>query len=109
MAPDGDFDGDRLRQLQDMDRLAETLAERDAGELFAADLEEAEALADVDPRYRGLAEGLRAASLGERMAAIQRFFESFDPVELSRLDLPPHLGQLRFIYLSSHPDWPSGD
>lgn len=108
MGSDGDFDGERLHQLQGMDRLADALADRDAGELFSADLEEAEALAEADPRYHRLVEGLRAPSLGDRLAAIQRFFESFDPVELSRLDLPPHLGQLRFIYLSSHPDWPSG-
>lgn len=66
------------------------------------------ALARTDARYRSLVEGLRAPSLGRRMAAIQDFFESFDPGELSRLELPPNLSQLRFIYLSSHPDWPSG-
>lgn len=104
-----EFDSDRLEQLQRMERLSETLSDRDAGDLFSADLEEASALAEADERYRPLVEGLRSDSLGERLRAIDRFFESFDPVELSHLDLPQNLSQLRFIYLRSHPDWPSGE
>ena len=96
-----DRDEQRLDRLADMEPLAETLADRDGGELFATDLQEAQRLAAVDPRFETLAAGLSAPSLGERMRAIDRFFASMPPAELATLALPPHLAQLRQIYLTS--------
>ncbi len=91
----------RLDHLTSLEKLSETLADRDGGELFQRDLEEARRLAQQDARFAVLAEGLAAESLGERMAAVNRFFDSIAPTELAALQLPTHLGQLRQIYLSS--------
>jgi len=104
---EADQDDRRLGSILRLDRLSDTLADRPAGELFAADLEEARRLASQDPRFEELVEGLQAETLGERMAAVNDFFDRVPDVELTAMDLPPHLGQLRFIYLSSRPgdDW----
>ena len=91
----------RLDHLAGLEKLSETLADRDGGELFQRDLEEARALAQQDPRFVVLAEGLAASSLGERMAAVNRFFDGIEPTEIATLQLPTHLAQLRQIYLSS--------
>jgi hypothetical protein len=77
-----------------------------AGEYFAADLEEARALAEHEPRFERLVEGLQAATMGERVAAITACFDQFSTAEIANLTLPPHLSQLREIYLSSRSDWP---
>lgn len=98
---DTEPDGQRVDSVLRLDRLSDTLADRPAGELFSADLEEARRLAERDPRFEELVEGLQAETLGERMAAVNDFFERVPDVELSAMDLPPHLSQLRFIYLSS--------
>jgi len=93
----------------DDSRPDEDLAELEdlpAGEYFAADLEEARALAQHDPRFLHLVEGLQAATMGERVAAISACFNQFNAAEIANLPLPPHLSQLRQIYLSSRPDWP---
>lgn len=82
-------------------RLTETLRDRPAGDWFRADLEEARALAQRDPRFESLAAGLEAQTLGERLDAINSFFGRFAAVELATLTLPPNLSQLRSIYLSS--------
>lgn len=92
----------RLGALQKMDRLADTLRDRPAGDWFRADLEEARAMAEHDPRFEELAAGLEADTLGGRLAAIDAFFDRIPNVELAGLTLPPNLSQLRFIYLSSH-------
>lgn len=102
------IDAERLDHLLGLERLSDTLADRPGGELFQADLEEARALAGTDPRFEQLVEGLEAETLGERLGAVTEFFDRFPARELASLDLPPHLSQLRFIYLSAHPDWPSG-
>lgn len=91
----------RLESLQRMEKLSDTLRDRPAGELFVADLEEARAMAPHDPRFESLVQGLEAQSLGERLDAINRFFDQLPPEELAALTLPPNLGQLRSIYLSS--------
>ncbi|HJO04045.1 MAG TPA: hypothetical protein QGG47_08720 [Acidobacteriota bacterium] len=91
----------RLAHLTDLEKLSETLSDRNGGELFKNELEEARLLADTDARFTGLVEGLSASSLGERLGAINRFFDDFGTVELAALELPVHLGQLRAIYLSS--------
>jgi len=91
----------RLDHLAGLEKLSETLADRDGGKLFQRDLEEARMLAQQDPRFVTLAEELAAASLGERMAAVNRFFGSIAPDELAALQLPTNLAQLRQIYLSS--------
>ncbi len=91
----------RLAHLGDMEKLSETLSDRDGGELFKKDLEEARLLAERDARFQVLVEGLSATSLGERLGAVNRFFDGFGRVELAALELPTHLGQLRAIYLSS--------
>lgn len=91
----------RLARLADMENLADSLADRDGGELFQNDLEEARALAATDPRFQELVAGLEAPGLGERLAAVNRFFKSFGPVELASMQLPMHLAQLRSIYLDS--------
>lgn len=96
-------DDRRLDSLLRLDRLSDTLADRPGGELFAADLEEARRLARSDPRFEELVDGLEAETLGERMAAVNDFFDRVPDVELAAMDLPPHLSQLRFIYLSSRP------
>ena len=98
-----DLDLDRLQAIQRMESLGETLSDRPAGDLFRADLEEARALAQHDKRFRNLARGLEAETLGERLQAINAFFDQIPPIELATLTLPPHLSQLRFIYLSSRP------
>ena len=77
-----------------------------AGAYFAADLDEARALARHEPRFERLVEGLQAATMGERMAAITACFDQFSTAEIANLTLPPNLSQLRQIYLSSRPDWP---
>lgn len=92
---------DKLARLASLEKLSETLSDRDAGSLFQADLEEARALAREDRRFRPLARGLESPNLGERLAAVNRFFKGFDPTELAALELPMHLSQLRAIYLSS--------
>ncbi|MFQ5744507.1 MAG: hypothetical protein ACE5HV_13090 [Acidobacteriota bacterium] len=97
--PNGDLE--RLRSLLALDRLSDTLRDRPAGDLFRSDLEEARMLAQRDPRFAVLVEGLQAASLGGRLAAITCFFDRFSPQELATLSLPPHLSQLRSIYVSS--------
>ena len=76
-----------------------------AGDYFAADLGEAKALAQIEPRFGVLVEGLQAPTMGERMAAITACFDQFSPAEIANLTLPPHLSQLREIYLSSRSDW----
>ena len=91
----------RLAHLTDMEKLSETLSDRDGGELFAEELAEARLLADSDSRFEQLVEGLSAPSLGERLGAVNCFFDNFDKVELKTVELPTHLGQLRAIYLSS--------
>jgi hypothetical protein len=91
----------RLAGLQGMERLADTLRDRPAGDWFRADLEEARALAQHDPRFEQLAAGLEAETLGGRLDAINSFFEQIEAVELAGLTLPPNLSQLRAIYLSS--------
>ena len=98
-----DFDDPeaRLEHLLQLEKLSETLADRDGGELFQRDLEEARQLAAMDPRFEPLVEGLAAETLGERMAAVNRFFESIPVTELATLQLPMHLSQLRQIFLSS--------
>lgn len=83
------------------ENLADSLADRDGGELFRRDLEDARLLAAADPRFDELVEGLDQVSLGKRMAAVNQFFKGFDPAELASLELPVHLGQLRAIFLSS--------
>jgi len=84
-----------------VERLSESLADREAGELFQSDLVEARHVAALDPRFASLVEGLQAPSLGARLAAVDGFFKAFDPVELAALDLPPHLSELRAIFLGS--------
>ena len=98
---DGLPDLERLDGLQKMERLAETLRDRPAGDWFRADLEEARALATHDRRFESLARGLESETLGGRLDAINAFFEQIPAVELAALTLPPNLSQLRFIYLSS--------
>jgi len=94
-------DLERLGALQKMEGLAETLRDRPAGDLFRADLEEARAMAQHDPRFNALAKGLETETLGDRLAAINAFFDQIPEVELTALILPPNLAQLRAIYLSS--------
>jgi len=94
----------RERLLED-DDLAE-LEDLPAGEYFVADLEEARALAQHEPRFERLVEGLQAATMGERVAAITACFDQFSAAEIENLTLPPNLSQLRQIYMSSRPDWP---
>lgn len=101
MSDDRPGDLERLQSILGMERLSETLADRPAGPLFSADLEEARMMAGHDPRFHGLVDGLEAETLGERMAAINRFFDEIPDPELATLTLPPNLSQLRFIYLSS--------
>ena len=96
-----DGEQDRLDRLVNLEALTDTLADRDPGELFSGDLEEARRMAAADPRFAPLAEGLAEPSLGARMKAIDRFFASFDAAELATLNLPPNLAQLRQIYLTS--------
>lgn len=91
----------RLAHLAELEKLSETLSDREGGELFKKDLEEALVLAETDARFERLVEGLSASSLGERLGAVNRFFDTFGTVELAALELPTHLGQLRAIYLSS--------
>jgi hypothetical protein len=94
-------DEDRIEHLADLEKLSTTLSDRDGGELFQRDLEEARVMAARDPRFAVLVEGLSAGSLGERMAAVTRFFDGLPAGELATLELPMHLAQLRRIYLSS--------
>jgi hypothetical protein len=91
----------RLDSLPRGERLADTLRDRPAGDWFAADLQEAQAMAAHDARFERLAAGLQAESLGERLDAIDAFFAAIPPAELATLTLPPNLNQLRAIYLSS--------
>jgi hypothetical protein len=102
----GAGDPEELRgRLAEDDDLPE-LENLPAGEYFAADLEEARALAQHEPRLECLVEGLQAATMGERVATITACFDQFSAAEIANLTLPPHLNQLREIYLSSRPDWP---
>ena len=94
-------DLERLDSLQKLDRLADSMHERPAGDWFRADLEEARAMAQHDPRFKALAAGLEADTLGGRLDAINAFFEQIEAIELAGLTLPPNLSQLRSIYLSS--------
>ena len=94
-------DGKELAELEDL----ADLEDLPAGEYFTADLREALALAQHEPRFESLVEGLQAATMGERMAAITACFDQFSAAEIANLPLPPNLSQLRQIYLSSHPDW----
>ena len=96
-----DADLARLASLQGLEKLSDTLRDRPAGELFLADLQEARTMAQHDPRFASLVAGLEAESLGERLDAINRFFDLIPPEELASLTLPPNLSQLRYIYLSS--------
>lgn len=98
----GDADPERLGALQGLEGLTDTLRDRPAGDWFRADLEEARAIAERDPRFAELAAGLEAKTLGGRLDAINAFFDAIDNVELAGLTLPPNLSQLRAIYLSSH-------
>jgi hypothetical protein len=95
-------------QIADEGKLADVqdLEDLPAGEYFAADLEEARALAQHEPRFECLVDGLQAATMGERVAAITACFDQFSAAEIANLTLPPHLSQLREIYLSSRSDWP---
>ncbi len=95
------LDVERLESIQRLESLTETLRDRPAGDLFRADLEEARTMAQHDRRFKELASGLEATTLGERLHAINAFFGQIPAVELATLTLPPHLSQLRFIYLSS--------
>lgn len=97
---DGDGPG-RIGALPGSEGLAETLRDRPAGDWFRADLEEARAMAQHDPRFAALAAGLEADTLGGRLEAINSFFDTISAIELAGLTLPPNLSQLRFIYLSS--------
>ena len=99
--PFGGGGDERLEALQGMESLSETLRDRPAGALFSADLQEAQTMATHDPRFESLVRGLEASTLGERLAAINAFFDQIPAIELTALTLPPHLSQLRFIYLSS--------
>lgn len=94
-------DLDRLESLQKLDGLADAMRDRPAGDWFRADLEEARAMAQHDPRFKALAAGLDCHTLGGRLDAINRFFKHIEAVELAGLTLPPNLSQLRSIYLSS--------
>lgn len=96
-------DLERLDSLQKLDRLADTMRERPAGDWFRADLEEARTMAEHDPRFKALAAGLESHTLGGRLEAINGFFERIEAIELAGLTLPPNLSQLRSIYLSSRP------
>jgi len=101
-ADGGAADGvQRIASIQDTERLAETLNDRPGGEWFQADLAEARVMAEHDPRFKELAEGLEAETLGGRLEAINAFFDQISPIELAGLTLPPNLSQLRAIYLSS--------
>ena len=91
----------RLDSLQKLDRLADSMRDRPAGDWFRADLEEARALAQHDPRFKALAAGLESDTLGGRLDAINVFFEQIEQIELAGLVLPPNLSQLRSIFLSS--------
>ncbi len=95
------LDLERLESIQRLDSLTDTLRDRPAGDLFGADLAEARTMAQHDRRFEQLASGLEATTLGERLHAINTFFDQLPAVELATLTLPPHLSQLRFIYLSS--------
>ncbi len=95
------LDLERLNSLQKLERLTETMSDRSAGEWFQADLEEARILAQNDPRFESLAIGLQSETLGDRLDAINQFFDQIPAVELAALILPPNLSQLRAIYLSS--------
>ncbi len=94
-------DIERLESLQKMERLSETMGDRPAGKWFQADLAEARTLAESDPRFALLAAGLESETLGDRLDAINRFFDQIPALELASLILPPNLNQLRTIYLSS--------
>ncbi len=94
-------DAARLDSLQKMERLSETMGDRPAGDWFQADLEEARAMAERDPRFASLAAGLESETLGGRLDAINQFFDQIPTLELAAMILPPNLSQLRTIYLSS--------
>ena len=94
-------DNERLDSLQKMERLSETMGDRPAGEWFQADLAEARTMAESDPRFALLAAGLASETLGDRLDAINEFFDQIPALELASLILPPNLSQLRTIYLSS--------
>lgn len=91
----------RLDSLQQLDSLADSMRESPAGDWFRADLEEARAMAQHDPRFRALAAALESNTLGGRLDAINGFFHQMEAIELAGLTLPPNLSQLRSIYLTS--------
>ena len=82
-------------------RLPDRLRGSLGGTYFSRDLEEARELARSDARFEELVLGLATTSLGERLEAVSQFFSSFDPEELSTLELPQNLSQLRAIFLMS--------
>lgn len=92
---------ERLAHVAELEKLSDTLGDRAGGALFQRDLEEAREMAKTDRRFETLVNGLEAESLGDRMAAVNRFFRSIGRVELAALQLPQHLGQLRAIFLRS--------
>ncbi len=94
-------DIERLDSRQKNERLTETMDDRPAGEWFQADLEEARAMSENDPRFASLVAGLECETLGGRLDAINRFFDQIPALELAAMNLPPNLSQLRTIYLSS--------
>ena len=78
------LDLERLNSLQKLERLTETMSDRSAGEWFQADLEEARILAQNDPRFESLAIGLQSETLGDRLDAINQFFDQI-PVSYTHL------------------------
>lgn len=92
-----------LDHLLGLERLSASLSEREGGDYFGRDLQEARQLAATNERFRDLAIGLESPTLGARMLAVDRFFASMPPAELAAMPLPPSLAQLRAIYLSSLP------
>ena len=93
----------RHRKLAEREADSSGLDDVEGGQLFDSDLTEARLKALQDPRFQPLVVGLQERSLGRRMEAVTRFFASIDPVELSTMELPQHLSQLRSIYLMSKP------
>ena len=81
------LDLERLDSLQKLERLTETMSDRSAGEWFQADLEEARVLAQNDPRFASLAIGLQSETLGDRLDAINQFFEQIYAVSFCTLEI----------------------
>ena len=91
-------DLNRLDELQKLERLAETMRDRPAGDWFRNDLEEARAMAEHDARFQSLAAGLAAETLGGRLDAINGFFDQIGAIELAGLTLPPKVAGREHIY-----------